>query len=66
MIPVQFDMFEENDELSLLKKELSDMRDSFRRQSKAQFAMLNNIGKTLIECKEEIHNARMSMIHRTK
>lgn len=58
---IQLDLFEEWDELGLMKKELEQMQDSLDRQRKAQFAKIHQISKELIELKEEMHKLRFRL-----
>ena len=66
MIPLQFDLFEENDELTLLRHELVELKKSCDKQRKAQFAKLSEIAKDYISLREELYETRMAMISRKK
>jgi len=63
---LQLDLFEPNDEVSLLQKRLNEMKKSLDARSRKQFHMLNDMGKELIGLKEEVYQLRTSMIKREK
>lgn len=63
---IQLDFFESNDELSLLKRNISDIKKSSDAKGRKQFHMLNEMGKEIISLKEEVYKLRMSMIKREK
>jgi predicted RNA-binding Zn ribbon-like protein len=63
---VQLDLFENNDELSLMKKEMALIADSNRRNHKAQFAHINNISKEIIKLREELDRLRNLQIKQVK
>jgi hypothetical protein len=63
---IQLDLFEDNDELSLLKRNISDIKKSSDAKGRKQFYMLHEMGKEIISLKEEVYKLRMSMIKREK
>ena len=66
MNAIQLDLFEPNDEQSLLRREINLMKDSQNRQRKAMFAKLHDLGKEIIGLKEEIERTRSLFIRRKK
>ena len=66
MNAIQLDLFEPNDEHSLLKRELAQMKDSQSRQRKAIFGRLHDLGKEIIGLKEEIERNRNLFLKRKK
>lgn len=66
MSAIQFDLFESNDEISLLKREISNMRKSQDNVRKSLFAQNNSLTKLCFSLKEELHELRSLMIERKK
>ena len=66
MNAIQLELFESNDETALLRREISQIKDSQNRQRKAFFAKLNDLGKEIIECREEIERNRSLFLKRKK
>ncbi len=55
---VQLDLFENSDELSLLRKELEVIQDSNRRCHKSQFAKISGVGKGVLDLREEMDRVK--------
>lgn len=66
MNAIQLDLFEPNDEASLLKRELHQMKDSQRRNNKAMFAKIHDLGKVVIGLREELDGFRALFLKRKK
>lgn len=66
MINVQFELFESNDEISLLRREIEGLRKSQHSVRKSLFAQNNSLGKLCLSLKEELYDLRILMIERKK
>lgn len=66
MISLQLDLFESNEDSSLIMRELKNIQDALDRRTRAQFKLINDMSKIVIQLKEENHELRMAMIHRKK
>jgi hypothetical protein len=63
---VQLDLFEANDEISLLKKEMLLIADSNRRNHKAQFARIGDLSKEIIKLHNEMDRLRVMQVRQVK
>ncbi len=70
MHAVQLELFEPNDEMSLMRRELSQVRDSNRRQFKALFAKSHATEKVFVKeilaMREEMDGMRALFLKRKK
>lgn len=55
---VQLDLFEDTSDISLLRKELEDIRSSHNNMRKAYFAKLHEMGKMCISQTKEIEKLK--------
>lgn len=63
---VQLDLFEENDELSLMKKEIRGLLERQENVRKGLFARHNDLMKLYIKQQEEIDKLRSMMVREVK
>ncbi len=63
MNALQLELFEPNDEISLLHREIAQMRISLDKQRKSQFAKINDLSKELIALKEELYKIKFRTGH---
>jgi len=63
---VQLDLFEEYDEVSLLKKEISALEETMHNVRKGLFKRHNELVKEIIKLTEEIDRMRILMIKQVK
>jgi len=63
---VQLDLFLENDEDSLNKRELAEMRDLILRCNRAQFAKLGSFGKEIVALHDELDRVREMLVKEAK
>ena len=66
MIPIQYDLFEENDEETLFKKSVNLKFESYEKRFRSLFALMKGLEKEYIASKEENYELRMMMIQRKK
>ena len=66
MQPIQLDLFEEYDELTLLRKELAQVRESGEKVRKGLFARHNELSKMYLDLKQDQENIRRLLIERKK
>lgn len=66
MHAVQLELFEPNDEMSLMRRELIQVRDSNRRQFKALFAKNHGLAKEIIAMRDEMDGMRALFLKRKK
>jgi len=66
MIPEQYEFFEENDDISLIRRGFIEMKKSLDKRTRAQFALINEMSKEIIALKDEIYITRSMMIQRRK
>lgn len=53
MLALQLDLFEQNDSESLIMRELQQIQSSLDRRTRAQFRMISDLSKLILELKEE-------------
>ena len=66
MTAIHLELFESNDETSILRREINQLKDSQNRQRKSMFAKLHDLGKEIIGLKEEVERSRSLFLKRTK
>jgi uncharacterized protein YdcH (DUF465 family) len=66
MTALQLDLFIPYDENTLLRQEISDIKESMNKQRKSLFAKHNDLAKMIIELKEEVYALKQSQIKRIK
>jgi len=63
---VQYELFEENDELSILKKEMVEMRIRNNNVQKGLFARHNDLAKLYMKQQDEIERLKIKIHELTK
>ena len=61
-LAIQLDLFEPNDEISMLHREIAAMKDAQDRQRKSLFAKQNDLAKMYIDIKQK-YDALERQIH---
>lgn len=61
MNAIQLEMFEENDEITLLKKEIAFLNEDINTLRRSQFARLSALGKEIIDLKQEIYSLKFTL-----
>lgn len=63
---MQLDFFEDNSEIGMLRQELLAMKESQRKQSRAQFGKIHNAFKEILKIHEELDRTKALLLKRQK